>query len=225
MTLQASWQADADPMRKRHYQAKYAALIEPLVAGKGDDLSMLLAGRAANAHRELGQFQAAAALLDTLPLASLMVVIPPEQLDGDRVTNSAEVGSARARRDLFAYLTGLKDLVATRNAAAEPPVLMPRPIAADRCRDGDVLSDDDRGLLCRGRRKERRPQAAIGPRRDYFVPAFCAFIHASSLASSTVIGSAPVSRTCAWKARGSNFAPSSALAFAFSLRMVSAPIL
>jgi hypothetical protein len=54
---------------------------------------------------------------------------------------------------------------------------------------------------------------------------FDALIQVSIFASSTDIGKAPVSSTCAWKARGSNFAPSSFCALALSLRMVSAPIL
>jgi len=147
--LQASWQADGDSARKRRYQTEYAALIEPLAAGRDDDLSMALIGRAANARRELGQFEAAAALLDALPLASLMVLVPAERRVGESVINSTEIEAARGKRRLYDYLTGLKDLVATRNAGSEPLSLLPRQIATERCRDIATLSDDDR-TYCAG---------------------------------------------------------------------------
>lgn len=157
MILQASWQADADPAAKRRYQAEYATLIEPLVSGKDDDLSMALAGRAANARRELGQFEAAGALLDALPLASLTILIPVEQRDGDVVTNQAEIDGARQKRALFSYLAGIKDLVAGRNAQSEPVAMLSAEIAAERCRDGATLSDDDRAACA------ARPAAGTPP--------------------------------------------------------------
>ncbi len=105
---------------------------------------MLLAGRVANAHRELGQFEAASALLDTLPLAALATIVPAEARDGETITNQDAIDAARAQRALLAYLTGLKDLVAARNTMSEPLSLLPIEIAAQRCADSTTLSDDDK---------------------------------------------------------------------------------
>ena len=68
--------------------------------------------------------------------------------------------------------------------------------------------------------QQRSPESALIPR--YLPPAA---IQARTFASSTVIGSAPVIRTCAWNRWASNLAPSFDLASAFSFRMVSWPIL
>ncbi len=77
----------------------------------------------------------------------------------------------------------------------------------------------------RSRQEPPEMPASAGMTRGRADAYFDALIQASIFASSTDIGSAPVSSTWAWKARGSNFVPNSCFALALSLRMVSAPIL
>ncbi len=66
-----------------------------------------------------------------------------------------------------------------------------------------------------------KARGATGFAAGYFRSA----IQSSIFFSSTVIGSAPVSSTAAWKVRGSNLAPSSPCALRFSRWIVSAPVL
>lgn len=130
--LQASWQADADPALKARYQREFAeAAAATAKPASGDDLDWLaLQARAANARRELGEFDQALALLESLPTASLDVVVP-EPTEANREA----VDAAQNRRGWLEYLKGLEAVISRRDASAEPLDMVPPQVVADRCLD------------------------------------------------------------------------------------------
>ncbi|HYC05809.1 MAG TPA: hypothetical protein VED40_21125 [Azospirillaceae bacterium] len=112
--LQASWQADGAPERKARYQREFVEAAAALPAAP-DSLDWLaLQGRAANALRELGEFDRAARLLAGLP---------PRPLDRP----GADTAGWRA------YFDKLAAAVARRDARPAPPDMVPAAEAALLC--------------------------------------------------------------------------------------------
>jgi len=112
--LVASWQADGDPARKTRYQQAFIKAAEALPTDSEDWFIYNL--RAANARRELGEFDAAEARIAALDAAPEGTPQDPDE-----------------RAYLEQFITGLRALVAERNAAAEPTNLIPPREAVERC--------------------------------------------------------------------------------------------
>lgn len=111
LTLRASWQVDRDAARFAAYQTEFLTLADATIAEIPRTAPgwWMLHFRAANAQRQLGQFEAAAARIAALPLNELGAIQLGE--GGD----VAEWGEGF--RDGLARLSAL---IAARDASVEP---------------------------------------------------------------------------------------------------------
>ena len=116
--LAASWETDEDLSRKERYQRQFidAAQKLPWSEEKREDWFWANV-RAANALRELGQFDDSNALL--------------ESLDTPSKRSKDEEGQKWAA----ALISGLKQLNAELNRSLEPTNLIPAMVAATRCQE------------------------------------------------------------------------------------------
>lgn len=124
MLLESSWDSDADPARKARYQRAFINNVRGLAWSeeKRSDWFWLNL-RAANALRELGEFEVSTQLLTSLDQA-------------DRLPSDAD-----DLKDARFLLDGLRPLNNEKNAAAEPANLIPAIEAARRClKDGVSLT-------------------------------------------------------------------------------------
>ena len=125
--LQAGWEADGKPELRARYLAEFAD-----VAGKAEkkpaDLRWIgMEARAVNALRELGRFDEAKARLADIPVKSLDVTVP------EGAATDRKVGEARVKRAWFAFLTALGPAIERKDSSLEPPDLLPRTVALERC--------------------------------------------------------------------------------------------
>jgi hypothetical protein len=114
--IKASWEADGDASQRARYLREYVELAksDPRPVGE-DDLDWIVAQlRAANALRELAQFDEAAAMLRTIPTQSLDV-------------------PASNRRGWLGFSQRLKAVIDRREASPEPLDMIPPRVAAERC--------------------------------------------------------------------------------------------
>jgi hypothetical protein len=153
--LQASWEADGRPELKRRYQEEYAAGAAAMPAKPGELDWLALQGRAANALRELGRFDEAAALLARLPTASLDVPVPEQTYGettpsglGRQVLNYGEVEEAKKRRGWLSYFRDLQTLIARRDSSSEPIDMIPEREAIGRCAEAGATLDDAAKAWC-----------------------------------------------------------------------------
>jgi hypothetical protein len=129
--LKATWEADGNASQRARYQREYVELAktDPRPVS-GDDLDWIVAqARAANALRELGQFQDAAAMLQTIPAQSLDV----------------PTGN---RRGWLGYLQRLKAVIDRRETSAEPLDMIPPREAAPRCMATSDFSRPEVAAVC-----------------------------------------------------------------------------
>jgi hypothetical protein len=141
--LQASWEADGTPELRQRYLTELAEASATVPARPGDLNWIGMEGRAANALRELGRFDEALARLDKIPVAGLDVAMPT----GAAATPAA-AADVRTRRGWLAFMAGLRNAIARRDAAAEPFELIPRTIAIGRCVDAADKLDDGGRAFC-----------------------------------------------------------------------------
>ena len=153
--LQASWEADGRPELKRRYQEEYAAGAAAMPAKPGELDWLALQGRAANALRELGRFDEAAALLAKLPTASLDVPVPEQKYGeatpsglGRQVLNYGEVQEAKKRRGWMSYFKDIGTLIARRDASSEPIDMIPEREAIELCAGAGARLDDAARAWC-----------------------------------------------------------------------------
>jgi hypothetical protein len=114
--LKASWEADGNASQRARYLREYVELAksDPRPVGQ-DDLDWIVEQvRAVNALRELGQFDAATAMLKTLPVQSLDV-------------------AESKRRGWLGYVQRLQAVIERRETSAEPLDMIPPRVAAERC--------------------------------------------------------------------------------------------
>jgi hypothetical protein len=117
----AGWQVDDNADLKRRYQGEFVTAIAALdPAASQGDAWFWLGMRAANALREIGRFQEAAALLESLAGSPYM----PQDADD--------------REGALFLSAQLAKLVAEGNAHAEPTNLVPPEYAAARCMAADA---------------------------------------------------------------------------------------
>lgn len=141
--LQASWEADADPDRKRRYQDEFVQRAQSLAkpeAGQDDLGWMVVNLRAVNALRELGRFDSAVQVLDALPLTTLDVPIPQEKVSGTtasglgkQIENYGEIQAAQSRRAWMKYAERMRAAIARHDDSSEPIDLVPLRVAASLC--------------------------------------------------------------------------------------------
>lgn len=142
MVNQASWQTDDDSERKARYQREFAEGVAALPEEPGNLNWIVLQARAANAWRELGEFNRAEQILASVSTASLDVPIPAEVVTGTTasglgktVSNYEEIQAARNKRGWLSYFTELRALVGRQDGASEPLSMIPVKEAASKCMD------------------------------------------------------------------------------------------
>lgn len=131
MALSASWEADGDPALKKTYQQTFADLAASAKPAPEDLQWLFMQMRAANARRELGEFDAALALVRAIPRDELAVVVPAPAGDNYRAVRDAE-----NRLWLKEYLPRLEVAIIRHDASSEPLDLLSVEIAARRCLAG-----------------------------------------------------------------------------------------
>lgn len=142
MVNQASWQADDNPERKARYQREFAEGVAELPTEPENLDWIVLQGRAANAWRELGEFDRAKQVLASVSTTSLDVPIPAEVATGTTasglgktVSNYGEIEAAKNKRGWLSYFTGLKALIEQQDRASEPLNMIPVREVAGKCMD------------------------------------------------------------------------------------------
>jgi len=127
--VQASWEAEGDPARRRRYMEELVErssdLGEPL-----DETTIAVRARVINALRELGRFDEAAAMLAATPVEE--VAAPSE--------------TVRPTADWRGHYRTLGRIIARRDSSIEPIDMIPYREARRRCAAGESLSETDRGL-------------------------------------------------------------------------------
>jgi len=113
--LQASWETDEDADRKARYQTAFVAAATGLRRGSEQaDAWFWFNLRAANALRELGEFEQAKHLLE-------------------EVTGSTWPDDPDERDGAEFLIAGLRTLIGDANRASEPANLIPPDMAVERC--------------------------------------------------------------------------------------------
>lgn len=128
LMLRATWQADEAPATKARYQREFAARAAAVAVDGADVDSLILHYRLANTRRELGDFVAALAALDAIPLAALDVTMP----EGADASPDAQ-DDAAARLYLREQIPALRQTIAAGDISAEPLALLPENVAAWLC--------------------------------------------------------------------------------------------
>jgi len=128
ITLSASWEADGNPALKATYQRAFSDLA---VAAKPAPESLewlFLQMRAANALRELGEFDKALTLIRAIPRDGLAVDVPKATDD-----NYQAVRDAESRLWLKEHLPQLEAAILRRDPSSEPLDLIPFRMAIGEC--------------------------------------------------------------------------------------------
>jgi hypothetical protein len=142
MINQASWQADGDPETKARYQREFAEGIARLPK-EPDSLDWIaLQGRAANAWRELGDFERSKQVIASVSTESLDVPIPAEVVSGTTpsglgktITNYDQIMVAKNKHGWLSYFVDLKKLIERQDKSSEPLDMIPAREAASKCMD------------------------------------------------------------------------------------------
>ncbi len=130
LLLSATWELDGLPVLKTRYQREFVAAASAMAFDPSNLDSLFLRYRLANAHRELGEFASAEAVLDSLPLAALDVSVPT----GDDVPYET-ARDARSRRFLFEAIPLMRKVIAAGDTSPDPMEMMGDDQAAARCAD------------------------------------------------------------------------------------------
>ncbi len=130
LLLQASWQADEQPAVKSRYQREFATMAETISIDAEQPSTMFLRYRVANAWRELGEFEAATAALDTIPMEALDVEIPEGDSVPYRVRDEAE-----GLRYLLGQIDIMRRVIEAGDSSSEQVDLLPSDIASWRCEE------------------------------------------------------------------------------------------
>jgi hypothetical protein len=140
MINQASWQVDDQPDVKARYQREFADGVAALPKDPNSLDQIVLDGRAANAWRELGDFDRALKILASVPISTLDVPIPAEVLatptqggSAKTVSNYDEINAARNKRGWLTYFNALQKLVERQDRSSEPLEMIPVREAARKC--------------------------------------------------------------------------------------------
>lgn len=128
LTLSASWEADDAPALKASYQRAFVDLAASAKPAPEELDWLFLQMRAANARRELGEFDAALTLVRAIPRQSLAVEVP-KATDA----NYEAVRDAEARVWLGEFLVKLEAAILRRDSSSEPLDLIPLRMAIGQC--------------------------------------------------------------------------------------------
>jgi len=126
LLLDASWEADTDPVRKARYQAEFIAAATSAPAEPASLEWLALQARAINAQRELSRFDEAAAALKALPRDALTAT----SAAGDPAVAEQDDRQRAAWRQIIA---DLERTIARRDPSSEPLDMIPKNVAAAIC--------------------------------------------------------------------------------------------
>ncbi|MDO9076930.1 MAG: hypothetical protein Q7U72_05690 [Brevundimonas sp.] len=139
LLLRAVWEAEEGSDRRARYLREFAQQAE--AAPSSTEYWTMLQLRAVNAHRELGEFDAARARLATLPTPPA----PPAAVAGESEEAAwAREEAAEQAQAMAAYRTGLQVLIDRGDASIAPLDMLPEREVAERCVDlGDRIAESD----------------------------------------------------------------------------------
>jgi hypothetical protein len=141
--LQAGWEADGKPELRARYLAEFAEASAKAEKRPADLRWIGMEARAVNALRELGRFDEAKARLAEIPVKSLDVPVP------EGAPTDKKVGEARVRRAWFSLLSAMGPAIERKDSSPEPPDLLPRSIALERCLDGSRQAEAQKAFCAR----------------------------------------------------------------------------
>ena len=162
LLLQASWEVDEAPAIKARYQRAFAEAAEAIAPDAADLDSLFLRFRLANARRELGEFDAARAALDSLPLAALDVTVPT-----DKTVPYEQRRDAKSRRFLHDQALLMRKVIDAGDSASTPLDLMSVDFAGAAC--ADLIEADAAAPLperCNEPLVRERTQEVLRNRKD-----------------------------------------------------------
>jgi hypothetical protein len=140
LMVEASWEANSVNGQRARYQRKYVDMIRALRRKNDADWEWVyLHGRAANALRELGEFETAKSLIDSLPLSSLAIDVPKPIINPkakyswQQVTNQKAIDEAENRNGWAEYFRRLSVLIDNRVKSSAPITMLSNDFAASEC--------------------------------------------------------------------------------------------
>lgn len=138
MTLQASWQVDADKERKARYQQEFVAQVSSLPVEIDDLTWIFYVARAANALRELGDFAGAAQMRTKISDAKLNVVVPAKLAEesSDKAAlklNEEAIERAETMRGWLSYVNLLDRVIQRHDPSSEPFDMLPHRVIVFKC--------------------------------------------------------------------------------------------
>jgi len=133
MLVQASWQAEGEPERRRRYLEELVAEA-PSLGEPRDDVGLAIRARVINALRELGRFDEALAMLAATPVDAI----------------APESSTVRSTADWRGHYRSLRRLLDRRDASIEPLDMIPWREGRPRC-EGEAAASLDAAqqALCR----------------------------------------------------------------------------
>ncbi|MFN3808770.1 hypothetical protein [Asticcacaulis sp.] len=126
--LQASWEADEAPRQKETYQRAFIAAAKVRLSKMKEPETRWLILRMMNAYRELGEFDAALALYETLNPEALMKGLPDNAKAVDALDEDKQARWYTAR-----MANMLRTAILRQDRSAEPLDLIPERVAAELC--------------------------------------------------------------------------------------------
>jgi hypothetical protein len=142
MVLQAAWTESNGSPERADYLREFAqiAAAKPVKIENMD--SIVLQMRAANAWRELSDFETAISTLDALPLDTLAKGLPD---DPEEIKKLDE--EAGTRWNMLDYIKRLRVVISRKDSSAEPLDMIPPREAASQCFfTADTLTDFGKAL-------------------------------------------------------------------------------
>lgn len=157
---QASWEADDNPALKARYQREFAERVAALPDNPDSKTWVAMQARAANAWRELGEFDRARASLAAISRDKLDL---PEPQKNDRSETAKE---ARERRSWLAFIDKLNIVIARGDRSSEPLDLLDAHTAAGLC-----LNNEEKGKpadpLCASPAIKQEAESMRERRKEY----------------------------------------------------------
>lgn len=162
LLLQATWEVDEAPETKARYQRAFAEAAGAITPDAAELDSLFLRFRLANARRELGEFDAARAALDSLPLAALDVAVPT-----DKKVPYEQRREAESRRFLHDQTLRMRRVIDAGDASPTPLDLMSADFAGQAC--ADLIEADVAAALperCNDPKVRERTQRVLAYRKS-----------------------------------------------------------
>jgi hypothetical protein len=138
LMMKATWETAEESSRRSRYLSEFARYVSELPSNTEDLAWIELSLRAANAMRELHDYDRALQFLANVPRGLLDVVVPEEiHIDvterGYGIANSDAIQEAERRRDLLRLLDNLSAAVQRRDSSIELLELLFPSATAWRC--------------------------------------------------------------------------------------------